>query len=281
VKKLYGLVSLLFCALTAGAQDPQMTNVTGRLLGGDPIVRGYLVELEGLGPHSATSPQADVRGDGEFSIRNVPYGEYLLKIVTYRGESVAEQFVSVQEHGSRQIDVRIPEAPPMPTGGTVSFKQLQHPPARKAVQAAATAERLAESGRTEQAAGELEKAVRISPDYAAAHTNLGVQYLRLRRYEEARVEIQQALEIAGPNALDLGNLAFAYAGLQRLDDAITAARRALQVDRHCAAAHYLLGSFLVLTPATRSEGIAHLEEAADAMPAARRELEKWKQYLPE
>jgi tetratricopeptide (TPR) repeat protein len=276
MKKLYGLVSLLFCALASGAQDPQMTNVTGRLHGGDPILRGYLIELEGLGPHGATSPQADVHGDGEFSIRNVPYGEYRLKVTTYRGEAVAEQFVTVQEHGSSPMDVRIPAAPPIPTGGTVSFRQLQHPPARKAVQAAATAQRLAESGRTEQAAGELEKAVRISPDYAAAHTNLGVQYLRLRRYEEARVEIQQALEIAGPNAVDLGNLAFAYAGLQRLDDAIAAARRALQVDRHCAAAHYLLGSFLALSPSTRSEGIAHLEEAADALPSARRELERWR-----
>jgi len=276
VKNLYGLVSLLACALAAGAQDPPMANVTGRLHGGDPILRGYLIELEPLGPHGAASPQADVRADGEFAIRNVPYGEYLLKVVTYRGDAIAEQFVTVQEHGGGSLDVRLPAPPPMPTGGTVSFKQLQHPPARKAVHAATTAQRLAESGRTEQAAGELEKAVRISPDYAAAHTNLGVQYLRLHRFEEARVEIQQALEIAGPNAVDLGNLAFAYAGLQRLDDAIAAARRALAVDRHCAAAHYLLGSFLALTPATRNEGIAHLEEAADAMPAARRELERWK-----
>lgn len=276
MNKLYGFVSLFFCALAAGAQDPQMTNVTGQLHGGDPIMRGYLVELEGLGPHSAMSPQAEVRADGEFSIRNVPYGEYLLKVITYRGDSIAEKFVTVQEHGSTSIDVRIPPPPPLPTGGTVSMRQLQHPPARKAIQAAENAQRLAESGRTEKAAGELEKAVRISPDYAAAHTNLGVQYLRLHRYEEARVEIQQALDIGGPNAVDLGNLAFAYAGLQRFDDAIAAARRALQVDRHCAAAHYLLGSFLVRNPQTRGEGVAHLEEAADTMPAARQELERWK-----
>ena len=275
MKKLYGVVSLLFCALASGAQEPQTANVTGRLHGADPILIGYLVELQSLGPHSGTSPQADVRSDGEFSLRNVPYGEYLLKVVTYRGESVAEQFVTIQEHGGGPLDVRLPARPPIPTGGTVSFKQLKHPPARKAVQAAAAAQKFAEQGHTEQAAGELKKALRISPDYAAAHTNLGVQYLRLHRFEEARAEIEQALDLGGPNAVDLGNLAFAYAGLQRLDDAIAAARRALAVDRHCLAAHYLLGSFLVLTPSTRREGIAHLEEAAGAIPAARQELEKW------
>jgi tetratricopeptide (TPR) repeat protein len=274
VKHHYGLVSLFVFALAAGAQDQQTANITGRLLSSALDLHGYVVELDSLGGPAGPPPQTDIRNDGEFGLRNVPFGEYMLKIKTFHGDVVSQQFVSIHERNS-PVEVRLPEAPATPMGGTVSLAQLRHPPARKAVQAAATAQHLAESGRTADAAAELERALRLSPDYAAAHSNLGVQYLRLGRYNDARAEIEKALAVAGPNPIDYGNLAFAFAGLQRLDDAIASARRALALDRNSAPAHYLLGSMLALNPATRGEGVAHLEAAADKLPAARRELEKW------
>lgn len=275
MKKTYLYVSLFVFALGAAAQQ-QIANVSGRVRSSDLTLHGYVVELESTGPRAGSPPQADVHSDGEFALRNVPYGEYVLKVKTFRGDDVAQQFVSIHER-TNPIEVRLPEAPATPTGRVVSFAQLRHRPARKAVRAAATAQHLAETGRTADAAAELEKALRLSPDYAAAHSNLGVQYLRLGRYDDARAEIERALAVAGPNAVDYGNLAFAYAGLQRLGDAVATARRALALDRNAAPAHYLLGAILALTPATRSEGVAHLEAAADKLPSARKELEKWSQ----
>ncbi len=159
----------------------------------------------------------------------------------------------------------------------MSLNELRHPPARKAIAAAAAAQRFSESGRPEDAAGELQKAIRISPDYAVAHSNLGVQYIVMRRFDDARAEIERALEIAGPNAKDYANLAFAYIGLQRIDDGMATARRALDLDSSSAPAHYLLGSLLALKPATRADGVAHLEIAARTLKSAQRELEKYAQ----
>ena len=60
------------------------------------------------------------------------------------------------------------------------------PPAPKAVEAAIAAQHFSQEGRSAEAAGALEKAVPISPDFAVAHSNLAVQYLRMRRFKEAR-----------------------------------------------------------------------------------------------
>jgi tetratricopeptide (TPR) repeat protein len=275
VKKLYGVVSLLVLASAAPAQESQISNVTGRLRSGERILRGYLVQLDSRGPRGDAPPQADVQLGGEFAVRNVPYGDYMLRVTNYHGDTIVQQFISIHDRIS-PIDVLLPESAPSPTGGTVSFAQLRHPPAKKAVEAAAAAQRFAASGHVDRAVEQLRRALEISPEYSAAHSNLAVEYMRMQRFDEARAEIERALEIAGPNAHDYANLAFAYAGLQRLPEAMQTARRALALDRTSAPAHYLLGSLMALTPATRGEGLAHLEVAAETMASARKELEKWK-----
>ena len=155
----------------------------------------------------------------------------------------------------------------------MSLRELRHPPAAKALAAFAAAQRFAESGHYDRAAEELQKAASISPEFAPAHANLGVQYLRMRRFEDARAEIERALSLGGPNARDLSNLSFALAALQRVPEAIDAARAALRLDKQSASAHYLLGYLLTMSPETRGEGIAHLEVAAKSMASARQALE--------
>lgn len=274
MKTITGLMSLFVFSLAAGAQDQQTTNITGRLHAPEPVLTGYMIELDSIHPTGEPAPKADVRSNGEFSLRQVPYGDYLLRVTTFYGETITQQLVTISER-SQDLDVALPDRPAVPTGGTVSLSELRHPPARKAIEAAAAAQRFSHSGRTDRAADSLQKAIRISPDYAAAHSNLGVQYILMSRFDDARAEIERALQIAGPNPTDYANLAFAYAGLQRIDDSIAAAHRALALDSASAAAHYLLGSFLALKPATRAEGVAHLEIAARSLKSAQRELERW------
>ena len=55
--------------------------------------------------------------------------------------------------------------------------------------------------------------VKLSPEFAEAHTNLAAQYLRLGQYEQARGQSTLAMEIAGRNTRDLTNLATAVLAL--------------------------------------------------------------------
>jgi tetratricopeptide (TPR) repeat protein len=274
VSKRNGVFAAMVLVVCASAQDAPSANVKGRLHGeGQPNLRGYVIELEHLGAHGSTI-HADVEFDGEFSFRGIPTGEYVLRVTTYLGQALSQQFASIHDR-TATLDVRLPAERPSPAGRTVSLGELRHPPSRKAFDASLAAQRFAESGNFDKAAGELEKAVRISPDYAAAHSNLAVQYLRLQRYEEARAEIGRAMGIAGPNGRDLANLAFALAALRRIPESVEAAKGALRVDRDNAAAHYILGTLLTLDRETRVEGVAHLELAAKTLESARKALARF------
>ena len=263
---------LMLCAFRwAGAQDAQAVEVRGTVHSQQPtFLEGYVVEIRDLTPQHQTW-RADVNIDGSFVLRNVPRGDYVLCVLNYRGGEIKQELVSVRE-AAAPVDVYLPREDRAAPGGRVSVRQLQHPPSRKAVEAAAAADKLARAGDTDRAVEQLRKAIRISPDFAAAHSNLGVQYIRERHWAEARAEIERALAIAGPNALDLCNLAFVDAAEGRYGEAMERARAALRADPAYANAHYVLGALLLMDRRTQEEGIRHLERAAEAVPGAREML---------
>jgi tetratricopeptide (TPR) repeat protein len=213
----------------------------------------------------------DVSLHGDFTARSLPFGDYMARVTTLHGDTVSQQLISITQPVA-VVDLRLPPRPAMPTGATVSARELRNPPRRQAVDLSEAAQRFAGSGRFDRAASELEKAVRISPDYAAAHSNLAVQYLRLGKYREAEAEVRLAMEIAGPNVQDLSNLAFAQLSQERFGEAKASAQAALKLAKGHAPAHLVLGLTLVLEPETRGEGMAHLEEAAKTLESARRAI---------
>jgi len=81
----------------------------------------------------------------------------------------------------------------------------------------------------------LEKAIKLSPDFAEAHTNLAAQYMRLSEFEKAYEQARIGLEIAGPNIRDLTNLAAAEWALGRSIEALDHARAALHLDQRALA----------------------------------------------
>jgi tetratricopeptide (TPR) repeat protein len=265
------LLAAVVLAVSAPAQEPLTANVKGRLrAGNEPVVHGYLIELNNLATH-ATIDRIEVAADGEWSARHVPFGDYLVRVTTYHGDTIAQSFVSVNQQIA-PVELHLPAPPASPSGGTVSLRELRNPPRRQAVDLSEAAQRFAGSGRFDRAASELEKAVRISPDYAAAHSNLAVQYLRLGKNREAEAEVRLAMEIAGPNVQDLSNLAFAQLSQERFGEAKASAQAALKLAKGHAPAHLVLGLTLVLEPETRGEGMAHLEAAAKTLESARRAI---------
>ncbi len=164
-----------------------------------------------------------------------------------------------------------------PPAGGISVQELLHPPTSKAFSAFLAARKLSDKGAHDKAAEQLEKAVALSPYFSDAWINLAAQHLFLNRYELALQELTRAKEIARPTAVMMSDIAYAQFGLGQNDEAAGAAREALTLDPSYPQAHYLLGMFLATHARTRAEGIAHLEKAASAIPAAREDLERARQ----
>ena len=250
------------------------STVRGELRSDAPLpFHEYWVELSDA-THFSDTRRVDVRPDGSFQMRDIHSGIYTLRVTTLGGDLVHQELVNVKPQ-SGLLTVQIPASGGKPSApGTISVTQLEHPPARKAVQAALSAQRFASAGKTERAVEELEKAIRISPEYADAYNNLAVENMRRGHFAEAAGELARALAIAGPNVVLLNNLAFAQSRLNLFPEAIASARAALHLDSGSAQAHLILGSILAGDPRTRAEGIPHLERAAESLPSARAMLEK-------
>jgi len=170
----------------------------------------------------------------------------------------------------RKTTIRLPEPKvARPVSGQVSLTQLQHPPTKAAIRALLAASRLSESAQYEKAAEKLQEAIRESPEFAAAHSNLAAQKLRMRLYGEGLEECDRALRIAGPNQIDLTNRGFALVGLGRDREAEQTLRAAIRMNAANPRPHVVLGQLLAARPETQAEALMHLDRAADEIPAVR------------
>jgi Flp pilus assembly protein TadD len=105
------------------------------------------------------------------------------------------------------------------------------------------------------------------PDNARAHNNLGNAYLALGQLPEAADEFQSALRIDPDFADAHFNLGGILAEIpERWPEAISHLEAALQVQPDNAEAHNILGSVLVNFPDRLPEAMAHLREALRIKP---------------
>lgn len=226
-----------------------------------------LTDLQGQRPYE----QVKLNGDNSFSMHNVRCGEYSLRVLDSAGRMLRQEYITLHAE-SYPITVRMPKLPPKnrPASGGVSVAELQAPPVpRKAFRAFVRAQEYSQAGKYSSAAGQLQKAIRIHPAYAEAHSNLGVQYIRMQQPEKAVGELQKAIQIGPPVAMQYGNLSFAYWALERYPEAEAAARKALELEPGYLQAHYMLGVVLLMDTRKSQEAAAHLQRAAGEFPRAR------------
>ena len=239
---------------------------------------GYTVTLVDMRSRGEID-RADVDAFGYFTLHGGDFREYMVRVRDGNNSVVREEFLSSGSHtGPVRINI-IPAHSSQPAGKTVSVTQLRHPPDKKAVKAFYAANRLSEAHEYARAAEELEKAIRISPEFAEAHTNLAVQRWRMGRFEQAASEFRRAMDLSSPNPRDLCNLAAALWALNRLPEALKTAEEALNLDSGFARAHFIVGSLLLPNPDTRAEGIRHLRIAAPEVPLAAKTLKRISQAL--
>ena len=274
LRPLAAFLAIVYLSTPGRTQPTEFpTTIKGELRSEETVnLHDYFIELADLSHYNETH-RVDVQFDGSFQIRGIRPGTYTLRVTTLSGTVVHQELVTVAPQAG-PLTVRLPASGKHSAPGTISVTQLRHPPSHKAFQALASAQRFSESGKTEKAVEELEKAIRLSPEYADAYNNLAVQHMRMGRFEEAAAELTRAIAITGPNPIQLSNLAYAQRRLDRIPEATASARAALRLDSGSAQAHLILGSILAMDLQTRTEAITHLEQASKTLPSARAALEK-------
>lgn len=140
-------------------------------------------------------------------------------------------------------------------------------------------EALAKSGRMDEAVEQFEAALRLKPDFAEAHNNLGNAWSGMPgRRAAAAAQIEAALRLRPdyPEAYNnLGNVWAATPG--RLDDAVREYERALELRPDYAEAHFNLALALLREPGGADGAKTHLKAflaLRPDTPAARRLLDE-------
>jgi len=243
-----------------------------------PLTAAYSIQLLDVGNRNIIAT-AFGNTAGDFSFRGVPRGDYLARVVDGGGYVVREEMVIV-DGLSPSIQLGALESRHTLAGtGTVSVRQLLKPPAKPAIKAFMESQKYSKAERYQDAAIALERAIKLSPEFAEAHTNLAAQYLRLSQFEKAREQATLGMDIAGPNIRDLTNLAIAEWALGRTTQALQFAQAALRLDQRALGAHYIVGSLLVSSPNTLREGMHHLELAAEKLSSAAQKLAACREAL--
>jgi len=102
-----------------------------------------------------------------------------------------------------------------------------------------------DDGKLEDSIKHVSKAIKIYPQWAAAHHNLGQTYARMGDYDKAVPEFQSAAELDGRLPRPWLGLAKIYFLQQKYEEGEAAARRAIEIDPVSAEGRYFLARNLV------------------------------------
>ena len=120
-------------------------------------------------------------------------------------------------------------------------------------------------GRIDEAMTHYRQAVEIKPDYAEAHNNLGNAFVRLNRIDEAMAQYQKAVKIQPDYAEAHYNLGNAFVRLNRINEAMAQYQKTVEIKPDYAGAHYNLGAAFVHL-GRFDEAMAHYRKAVEIKP---------------
>lgn len=187
--------------------------------------------------------------------------------------------IQAEMHGRMDREEAVPNdvlpRPLQPTGQTVSVARLRHKVPRAAQAFYRKAQKESRAGRYQQAAVELEAALRRDPEFAEAHTLLGVEYTRLERNRDAEAALGRALELDPNSATAHYYMALVRYRFGDLAEAEQSARRAVQQAPASAWPQFFLGYLLYPHEESRPEALQHLRYAARALPEAKEFLKSF------
>jgi tetratricopeptide (TPR) repeat protein len=97
-------------------------------------------------------------------------------------------------------------------------------------------------GRLDEAANVYREALRLRPDDAGAHNNLGATLEQLGHADQAAAEYRESLQRAPDSSATHSNLGRALLAMGRPDEAAAELREALRLDPTLTTTQYLLGT---------------------------------------
>jgi tetratricopeptide (TPR) repeat protein len=160
-----------------------------------------------------------------------------------------------------------PTNPPTSLEPSISVNTLSIPPA--AVREIDRSQKSYNSGDLSAAITHLQKAVRLAPNCAEAHSLLGFRYFTKQDFRNALLEFRTVSSIL-PSALEpLHNQSLVLFAMDRFPEAESAARHILDIDPTHQRTRYLLGRILVYEDQFTAETIGLLRDTEQQFPAAR------------
>jgi predicted CXXCH cytochrome family protein len=125
------------------------------------------------------------------------------------------------------------------------------------------------AGYPAQAEPEFREAIRLKPDYADAHANLAGVLSGAGKIDEARAEFEAALRLRPSDAPTRYNYAEMLVRTNHLEEAHRELEASLKADSHFPDAHLLLAD-LLLAGGKAQQAIPHYNEALRALPDSAR-----------
>ena len=240
------LLSLLLPAAFTFAA-PQQT-ISGRLLfeNGGSLCDRCTVNLLAAG----VSPTATAFLDwaGHFVFRGVPPGSYTIQADIEGFEEVNYPVEASGDMG-REVVVTIilarkMVAPVRNVKGIVDVSEFLEKYPKKAVEAYRKGIEKRKKGKNDEAIREFEDAVRLAPDFYAAHNDLGIAYKIAGRFEDAEREFLRAHELNQSTADPLVHLTSLYLEGNQPERAVTTGEEAVKANSRSAPAFLNLGMAL-------------------------------------
>jgi tetratricopeptide (TPR) repeat protein len=124
---------------------------------------------------------------------------------------------------------------------------------------------LLNQGQTDEAISEYQEAIRLKPDYADAHYNLGLALARKNQIDEAISQYQTALHLKPDSADAHYSLGIAFDNKNQFDEAVSQFQETLRLKPDDADTHVALGVVL-LDKGQIDEAISQYQEALRLKP---------------
>jgi serine/threonine-protein kinase len=136
------------------------------------------------------------------------------------------------------------------------------------------AKALGDSGRGEDALGEIKAAVRFAAGTGYSHFFAGVLFYKLGRFDDAMPQLRKACELDPGNSLFLSGVSLCLAGKKQHAEAIEVVRKAIALDPKCWQAHQQLACVLLELGQQEKAHAAWRESLRLGAP----NLESWEGY---